>query len=231
MHTPRQARSVETRRQFAQAARDLFMAHRYEDVTTNLISKRAGRAASLLYIYWPDKASIWRDVMGTDPPVDSLDRREDQERARRQEVAALRLAELLNQLDGGLAGDDLRSALEGVLALLKTDGRDAVRSLVPVEGKVFAGTPSEEHVELNEEGVAALVDRRDVLAVEMGARIRARRVHLGLLQSDLSKALRVSMQQVHRYELGKAPVPSTALVRIARALRCSPMELLGSGLG
>jgi AcrR family transcriptional regulator len=229
MHTPRQARSVETRRRFAQAARDLFMVHRYEDVTTNLISKRAGRAASLLYIYWPDKASIWSEVMGCAPPGDTLDRRADQERARRHEEAVLRLADLLKEVDGGLVEGDLRAAIKGVIALLKSEDSPAVRQLTPVGRKDPGYAQVDGPGQLNGEPIAPDLGRRDALAVEIGARIRARRVQLGLLQSDLSRPLRVSMQQVHRYELGKTPVSSTALVRIAHELRCSPLDLLGSG--
>lgn len=232
MHAPRQARSIETRRRFVQAAKELFAVHRYEDVSTRLIASRAGRSSAALFIYWQDKAAIWREVMGCEPPGDTLERRGEQEGARRQEAAALRLMELLQEIEGGMGMDDLRAAIIGVVGLL--NGKDAAEAepLLAVEGKISRGSRSEEGIptdqrsgsERNPTGV------RDDLSVEIGARIRARRLLLGLSQSHLSKPLFVSRQQVQRYELGWTALPSTALVRIARELRCSPMELLGSDL-
>ena len=54
--------------------------------------------------------------------------------------------------------------------------------------------------------------------VELGKRIRLRRVEQGISQSELGDKLGVSFQQVQKYEKGVNRVSSTRLAQIATAL-------------
>ena len=56
----------------------------------------------------------------------------------------------------------------------------------------------------------------------IGARIRTRRMHLGLSQSDLGEALDVSFQQVQKYEKGMNRVSTATLIRIAEVMEVEP---------
>lgn len=67
----------------------------------------------------------------------------------------------------------------------------------------------------------------DVFDVQVGQRIRARRLWLGLSQSELGAALGLSFQQVQKYERGANRVSAAVLVRIAERLGVSPGDLLG----
>ena len=53
----------------------------------------------------------------------------------------------------------------------------------------------------------------------IGAKIRMRRGELGMSQTDLAKAVRVTFQQVQKYEQGKNRVGGSRLDGIARALQ------------
>lgn len=61
----------------------------------------------------------------------------------------------------------------------------------------------------------------------VGARIRLRRKELGITQSDLAKELGVTFQQVQKYERGVNRLSATALITVARALKCTVASLLG----
>lgn len=63
------------------------------------------------------------------------------------------------------------------------------------------------------------------LDVAIGQRIRERRRALGQSQQDLAEQLRVSFQQVQKYERGANRVSFSRLVEIAAALRCSVADL------
>lgn len=65
---------------------------------------------------------------------------------------------------------------------------------------------------------------------ELGARIRQRRIALGLSQTQLGATLGVAFQQLQKYESGKNRVSVSALVTLAAALHAKPCELL-DGLG
>jgi transcriptional regulator with XRE-family HTH domain len=54
--------------------------------------------------------------------------------------------------------------------------------------------------------------------IEMGRRIRLRRVEIGLSQSELGEKLGVSFQQVQKYEKGVNRVGASRLQQIAEAL-------------
>jgi transcriptional regulator with XRE-family HTH domain len=54
--------------------------------------------------------------------------------------------------------------------------------------------------------------------IEMGKKIRLRRIELGISQSDLGEKLGVSFQQVQKYEKGVNRVGASRLQQIATAL-------------
>jgi transcriptional regulator with XRE-family HTH domain len=73
-----------------------------------------------------------------------------------------------------------------------------------------------------------VVRRRDwLIDKKIGAVIRMRRVKLGLSQSDLGNALRVSFQQIQKYENGTNAVASTRISDLCRALEMTPNDLFG----
>lgn len=69
--------------------------------------------------------------------------------------------------------------------------------------------------------------RPDPIDVEVGARIRARRVFLGMSQTKLANALGLTFQQVQKYERGDNRVSASTLVRVGRALDISVAALIG----
>ena len=73
-----------------------------------------------------------------------------------------------------------------------------------------------------------MVRRRDwLIDKKIGSVIRMRRVKLGLSQSDLGNALRVSFQQIQKYENGANAVASTRISDLCRALEMMPNDLFG----
>ncbi len=60
---------------------------------------------------------------------------------------------------------------------------------------------------------------------EVGARIRAARLKVGLTQSQLAAAVGLSFQQVQKYESGANRVSASTLVRLARALNTTVIGL------
>jgi transcriptional regulator with XRE-family HTH domain len=73
-----------------------------------------------------------------------------------------------------------------------------------------------------------VVRRRDwLIDKKIGSVIRMRRVKLGLSQSDLGNALRVSFQQIQKYENGANAVASTRISDLCRALEMTPNDLFG----
>lgn len=66
------------------------------------------------------------------------------------------------------------------------------------------------------------------LIVEMGARIRQRRVAKGMSQTDLGDALGgISFQQVQKYENGSNEVPTSRMPALCEALDCDLNYLFG----
>ncbi len=61
---------------------------------------------------------------------------------------------------------------------------------------------------------------------QIGQRIRARRLELGLSQGALAERLDIRYQQLQRYEKGVSPVPSDRLPRLAAALSLPLSALL-----
>lgn len=62
----------------------------------------------------------------------------------------------------------------------------------------------------------------DPVDVAVGARIRALRVARGMSQQKLAAAIGYTFQQLQKYETGRNRVAASVMVRIARALGCSP---------
>jgi len=60
----------------------------------------------------------------------------------------------------------------------------------------------------------------------IGARIRARRLEIGMSQEALAQAIGVSSQQVQKYESGANRVAAATLYRIATALNVTITSLL-----
>lgn len=67
----------------------------------------------------------------------------------------------------------------------------------------------------------------DPIDVEVGGRIRTRRIALGISQTALAKALGLTFQQVQKYEKGANRVSASTLVRVARELGVSVAFLVG----
>jgi transcriptional regulator with XRE-family HTH domain len=56
--------------------------------------------------------------------------------------------------------------------------------------------------------------------VQIGERIRSRRIQIGMSQVQLGQALGVTFQQVQKYEKGANRVSGGRLLKIAEALEC-----------
>jgi len=65
------------------------------------------------------------------------------------------------------------------------------------------------------------------LDIALGARIRVRRKSLGLSQDDLAVQVRLTFQQIQKYERGANRVSFSRLVEIARTLKCRVQDLIG----
>jgi len=71
-----------------------------------------------------------------------------------------------------------------------------------------------------------LVRRRDwLIDKKIGSVIRMRRLKLGLSQSDLGNVLRVSFQQIQKYENGTNAIASTRISDLSAALEMTPNDL------
>jgi transcriptional regulator with XRE-family HTH domain len=67
----------------------------------------------------------------------------------------------------------------------------------------------------------------DPIDVEVGARIRIRRRLLSISQEELASALKLTFQQVQKYEKGVNRVSASMLVRIAKRLDTTVAALVG----
>jgi transcriptional regulator with XRE-family HTH domain len=67
----------------------------------------------------------------------------------------------------------------------------------------------------------------DPIDVEVGARIRIRRRLLSVSQEELANALKLTFQQVQKYEKGVNRVSASMLVRIAKRLDTTVAALVG----
>ena len=74
--------------------------------------------------------------------------------------------------------------------------------------------------------------RHVALDHSIGARLRARRRQMGLIQTDLASKLGVSFQQVQKYERGANRIAASTLIAAAQALTTTVGWLVGEeGLG
>lgn len=67
-------------------------------------------------------------------------------------------------------------------------------------------------------------DAPDPVDVFVGQAIRAKRIRLGLTQSDLGRSVGVTFQQVQKYEKGTNRVSASVLMKCATALGCYPAD-------
>jgi transcriptional regulator with XRE-family HTH domain len=71
----------------------------------------------------------------------------------------------------------------------------------------------------------------DPVDIHVGARLRLRRLQLGMNQKALAETINVTLQQVQKYELGANRLSASRLYRCARALSVPPSyffeELVG----
>jgi transcriptional regulator with XRE-family HTH domain len=65
---------------------------------------------------------------------------------------------------------------------------------------------------------------------QVGARMRARRLVLGVSQEDLGKAVGVSFQQIQKYEKGANRIGASRLQKLAHALQV-PISYFFEGMG
>jgi transcriptional regulator with XRE-family HTH domain len=65
---------------------------------------------------------------------------------------------------------------------------------------------------------------------QVGARMRARRLVLGISQEDLGKAVGVSFQQIQKYEKGANRIGASRLQKLAHALQV-PISYFFEGMG
>lgn len=65
-------------------------------------------------------------------------------------------------------------------------------------------------------------NKPDSIDAHVGRQLRVRRLELKLSQGDLARVLRVSIQQVHKYETAKSSLPAERLVGLSQALGVQP---------
>src|SRR6476620_9565984 len=63
--------------------------------------------------------------------------------------------------------------------------------------------------------------------IAIGERIRARRNQIEMSQEELGNALKVSFQQIQKYEKGANRISSGRLLQLAEALQCGVTDLIG----
>jgi transcriptional regulator with XRE-family HTH domain len=64
------------------------------------------------------------------------------------------------------------------------------------------------------------------LAMRVGQRIRDARAARGWIQSDLARAAKLPVRTIGRIERGEVDARLSSLVRLAKALRMEPKDLL-----
>lgn len=217
----RHDQSRDTRARAMAAARALFEVHPYRDVTIRQIAAKVGRAQPTLYRYWPDKAALWREVMGCHPPANG----EDLTSMRRHGQAREDLLEEVRALLGEARRPPLPADVEGVL-------RRAIDVLNQRSGE---GEQASAPKPMEERAMRTSASRRrrgaPILRASdelIGQRLRAQRRALGFTQADIAAALGVSTSQAARYELGEAPLPASLVANLAAMLGCSLETLIGA---
>lgn len=205
----RQARSARTRAKLAASARELFVANAYEMVTTQMVAARVGCSASVIYNYWHDKASLWRDVMGCEPPIDSALVRQASKLVVGHEKLISDFSDLLVAIESGQPKAQLRAKVQAML----DEQSEAFR--FPVEGPARVAKSAPDTSNEPYESAAAI-----------GARLRAIRLERGVPQVELARVLGVSVQQVSRYERALSQIPAASIGKLAARLGCTVQELV-----
>ncbi len=67
--------------------------------------------------------------------------------------------------------------------------------------------------------------------IEIGQRVRFRRMQIGMTQEALAAACFVTFQQVQKYEKGTNRVSGSRMIQIAEALGVAPAYFFGDGPG
>ncbi|MFC5345332.1 helix-turn-helix domain-containing protein [Brevundimonas staleyi] len=67
----RQQMTAQTRAEIVAAARRVFSHEPYPAVSVRRIAAEAGRTTGAVYGHFRDKAALWREAMGTPPPLDT----------------------------------------------------------------------------------------------------------------------------------------------------------------
>ena len=62
---------------------------------------------------------------------------------------------------------------------------------------------------------------------QIGARLRARRIMLGMSQTVLGEAIGLTFQQIQKYERGANRIGGSRMQQLASALKCSPSYFFG----
>ena len=97
----KQVQAARTREALARSARQFLSANPYETVTMKAVAACAGRSQSAIYRYWSNKADLWRDVMGCEPPLDSAQARQASMVLAGHEDLIRDLTSLLDAIDRG----------------------------------------------------------------------------------------------------------------------------------
>ncbi len=71
-----------------------------------------------------------------------------------------------------------------------------------------------------------MTDNPNPIDLEVGRRLRATRVAQGRTQQQLAAAVRLTFQQIQKYERGSNRISASKLVEMAEYLRCDPAGLL-----
>lgn len=64
----REEKMAQTMSSIRRTARDLFVNHGFDATTFRAIAKGAGVSTGAIFAHWTDKAHLYRDTMGFDPP-------------------------------------------------------------------------------------------------------------------------------------------------------------------
>jgi AcrR family transcriptional regulator len=205
----KQVQAARTREALARSARQFLSANAYETVTLEAVAACAGHSSRSIYRYWPNKADLWRDVMGCEPPLDSAQARQASMVLAGHEDLIRDLTSLLDAIDRGDPKAQLitkvREMLEAQTA--PSSGPSPISARAPQADSDATVAPSQ-------------------LATSIGARLRALRLERDIPQLELAKLLGVSIQQVTRYERALSQIPAASLAKLAGRLGCTVQELV-----
>ncbi len=71
-----------------------------------------------------------------------------------------------------------------------------------------------------------MIRHDSLMTAAIAGRLRARRMELGLTQQELAKAVGVTYQQIHKYEIGHNSLRGAIMIAALAALDMTPAELL-----